>query len=244
MAFVHAKNTKILIDGLDMSPFLQEASTSAKVDTPETTHFGLGAKTYIAGLQDGSLALKGMFDSTATTGPDVLMSTVLGRATDPVVTIGLEGSLAIAKRAASCLAVNSDYSISAPVANVVMFNANFQADGGVDTGYIVHDGTTSETATVAIASGTAVTDMGITTTGALFTVQVTAITGTLTNVVVGSATSSGGSYTTHATVAGPFTAVGAGSATIAIGTTINQFIKVGFTFTGTSCSFTGTLIRL
>ncbi len=147
MAFVHGKNTAISIRDSantwrDMSVFLQEVSAPFKIDTPETTHFALGAKTYIAGLRDGSVSVKGMYDSTATTGPDVLFSGLLGTVPTTGIagttTVSVNGMIQFAPSTAAspfvryCFdAVLSDYSISAPVANVVSFTANFQISGAV-----------------------------------------------------------------------------------------------------------------
>ena len=62
MAFIHGKNTGVLVGGGNLSAFFNEASASQDVETAETTTFGSSAKTYIIGLKDGTMSVSGMFD--------------------------------------------------------------------------------------------------------------------------------------------------------------------------------------
>lgn len=48
----------------DFSVYIDEAGLPRSVDAAETTVLGKTKKTYIAGLEDGTINLKGMFDPT------------------------------------------------------------------------------------------------------------------------------------------------------------------------------------
>jgi len=70
--FRHGKKTAVLLNGTDMSPFLNEATTTTEIETAETTAFSDDDKTYIVGLSDGTISTSGMFDSTAGASDEVL----------------------------------------------------------------------------------------------------------------------------------------------------------------------------
>lgn len=70
MAFTHGSLATFAIDpanGTSYTPieaYLTDASPSTDIDTAETTTFGHTAKVYIAGLEDGSFSVSGLFDPT------------------------------------------------------------------------------------------------------------------------------------------------------------------------------------
>src|SRR5579859_5036190 len=69
MAFVHGKNAALYIRDVQnkwrvISMFVQEVTMPVKIDTPETTTFGKGAKTVVPGIRDGTFQVKGYFDSS------------------------------------------------------------------------------------------------------------------------------------------------------------------------------------
>ena len=71
MAFVHGKRANAFIRDVnnvwnDISPYLNEVAFPGKAGIAETTVFGRGAKTYIGGLLEGQLTMKGFFDPTST----------------------------------------------------------------------------------------------------------------------------------------------------------------------------------
>jgi hypothetical protein len=62
MAFIHGKNTFISVNGIDISDYSNETGFPRTKDTSETTTFNKDGKTYIPGLKDSKLSLKGPFD--------------------------------------------------------------------------------------------------------------------------------------------------------------------------------------
>lgn len=135
MAFIHGKNTGVLVGGGNLSAFFNEASASQDVETAETTTFGSSAKTYIIGLKDGTMSVSGMFDG-AEDSVDEQIEAVLGAEAASVATIAPEG-LTIGKTSYSCAARKTSYEISSPVGDVVSTSLSIQADGGIDRGLIV-----------------------------------------------------------------------------------------------------------
>ena len=69
--FAHGKNVNIFVNEYDFSTYFNDVSASSTVETAEVSAFGSSAKSYIVGLQDGTVSLSGMFDGTAT-GTDVV----------------------------------------------------------------------------------------------------------------------------------------------------------------------------
>lgn len=74
--------------------FVQEVDLPTKIDTPETTTFGKGAKTVVPGIRDATFQVKGYFDAAAvvtsgSTGPAA--PGILGYAGIDVLLGGLMG---------------------------------------------------------------------------------------------------------------------------------------------------------
>jgi hypothetical protein len=129
--FRHGKRTAVLLNGTDMSPFLNEATTTQEIETAETTTFGDSDKTYISGLGDGTVSTSGLFDSTAGASNDIL-SGAIGQE-DNTFTVLPAG----ATTGAPSIIANgqlTSYEISSPVADVVSISAEVQADGGLFSG--------------------------------------------------------------------------------------------------------------
>lgn len=138
MAFVHGKGAAIRIKDSggtvrDLSTYVDEVSLPFRVDTAETTTYGKNSKTYIVGLRDSTLSMRGKFDSTATSGPDVVLSGLLGNppsASGTQFQYGPEGS-ATGKVRYHGDCILTSYEVSAPVGDVVSFSAEFQITGDV-----------------------------------------------------------------------------------------------------------------
>jgi len=135
MAFKHGKNTGVLVDDANLSPYFNEASASQDVETAETTTFGSSAKSYIIGLKDGTMSMSGMFDGAADAVDDQL-ATTLGAEAAGYTTVAPEG-LTIGNASYSCQARKTSYEVSSPVGDVVSTSLSVQADGGIDRGVLL-----------------------------------------------------------------------------------------------------------
>lgn len=161
MSFSHGKNAQFgLRDATntwrDMTSYVSEVTLPAKAGIAETTVFGKGAKTYIGGLLEGTMTVKGFFDPTATSGPDVVLSSLLGTQPTTGMTVVAQVTaqsnygqfLLMPSGATTGIAalgdvVITDYQVSAPVSGVVAFNATFQLSGATTATASMNGGTTT-----------------------------------------------------------------------------------------------------
>jgi hypothetical protein len=88
--FRHGKKTRVFINGTDMSPFLNEATTTQEIETAETTTFGDDDKTYMTGLSDGTISSSGLFDSSVGASDAVLSGLIATE--DNAVSVFPEGT--------------------------------------------------------------------------------------------------------------------------------------------------------
>lgn len=149
MAFTHGKNAQFILRDAtntwrDMTSYVSEVTLPAKAGVAETTVFGRGAKTYIGGLLEGTMTMKGFFDPTSPGGPDVVLAGLLGTQATKGLTVVAQvatqsnygqfilfpsGSTAASGVGALGDVVITDYQVSAPVSGVVAFTATFQLSG-------------------------------------------------------------------------------------------------------------------
>lgn len=130
MAFRHGKNAAVWIGTNDISAYLDQADKSTDVDTSETTTFGKGWKTFIAGLIGSSTSIGGSYDGTASTGPAALMETAIANGTAWPWKV-FPGGSASGQRQHSFNALITNYSESSPVGDKVTWSAEILADGTV-----------------------------------------------------------------------------------------------------------------
>ena len=164
--FRHGKATAVLFNGTDMSPFLNEATTTTEIETAETTTFGSTDKTYITGLADGTISTSGLFDSTANASNAVLTGMIATE--DNTFTVLPEGAFA-GRRSVIANGQLTSYEVSSPVGDVVAISAEIQADGGLLHGVAL---TGLETTSSASATTAAIDNSASTAFGALFSLHV------------------------------------------------------------------------
>lgn len=161
MAFTHGKNAQFALRDItntwrDMSSYVSEVTAPGKAGIAETTVYGRGAKTYIGGLLEGTLTVKGFFDSTAVSGPDVVLAGLLGTQPSTGLTVVAQVTaqsnygqmILFPSGAASGVGliadvVITDYQVNAPVSGVVAFNATFQLSGATTATATLNGGTTT-----------------------------------------------------------------------------------------------------
>jgi hypothetical protein len=135
MGFVHGKGAVFKIDNAagtlqTLTAYITGADFGNTVDTAETTTMGSEVKTYVSGQSDGTLSISGNYDSTAATGPDVVLNGIIGLETTSTFEYGPEGSTTgKIKYTGECFL--TAYNISAPVGDVVTFTADFQVTGAI-----------------------------------------------------------------------------------------------------------------
>lgn len=241
--FRHGKNIAVFADQYDVGQYFNEMSAGASVDTGETTAFGTpgGAKTYVTGIEDGTVSTAGMFDGTALA-VDEYLSGVVGSGTDIVFTACWEGLAAIGYRATLCSTQETSYEVTSPVADVVSIKAEWQGNGGLDQG-VVLAGRQAFGGTGASVNNTAVDNAAASTNGGVAHLHVTANARTAASTVKVQHSTDNTTFVDLVT----FTAVGASPAlaaqrvVIAPGTTVNRYVRAQVSPGGTTNTVTVTV---
>jgi hypothetical protein len=138
MAFVHGKGAAFKIDNAagtlqTLTAYIDNIDFPQTVDVAESTTMGAEAKTYLSGQSDATISISGKYDSTASTGPDVVLQGLIGLETTSTFEYGPEGGAPTkVKYSGECFMTG--YNISAPVGDVVTFTADFQVTGAITKG--------------------------------------------------------------------------------------------------------------
>ena len=229
-SFRHGKRTVVLLNGTDMSPFLNEATQTQEIETAETTTFADDDKTYITGLGDGTISTSGLFDSTAGASNDVLTGIIAQE--DNTFTVLPEGATA-GSRSIIANGQMTSYEVSSPVGDVVAISAEVQADGGLYSGRALNGLTNTGTS----ASLTGVNDGSATSNGGLFNLHVTANTrdGAATVKVQHSADNA--TWVDLVTFSSVSASATTGESITSTGT-VNQYLRATHSLAGSSGSIT------
>lgn len=171
MAFRHGKDSAVIADQYDISSYLNEISSSMSLETAETTTFGQNAKTYIQGLNDGTISFSGLFDGAANAIAPIFED-IIANDTTAVITIAQDGGLTQGRSAILAEAKQTSYDISVPVSDVVALSGEFQVTGGIRNGIILGGAVTA----TASADGTSVDNSASSSGGARSNLHVTANT--------------------------------------------------------------------
>lgn len=139
MAFVHGKNAYIRVTNssgtlTDMSSISNDVKYSQSIATSDTSVFGTSAKTYIAGQNDATVSITGLFDATsATVLEGTIAAIIAGTNASATLEFGPEGS-ATGKKKFTMSVIPTSYDIGAPVGDVVSLSVQFQRTGATTIG--------------------------------------------------------------------------------------------------------------
>lgn len=128
MAFIHGKSAVVTVDAVDLSTFTNNVAFNRSVDSHDTTTFGQSGHTYAPGLTDGSVTLSGIYDDGVAGAPTKLRA-LLGGAN--VTLIYRPEGVGAGKAHNSCSVQVTSYSESAPVADMISWEAELQISGSV-----------------------------------------------------------------------------------------------------------------
>ena len=228
MAFVHGKDSVIFLNQNNVSSYLNNVDFNRTADIAETTAFGNDNKNYIAGDKDGTVSLTGMFDATA----DSILQPLLGSSTDTSVCIGADG-ITDGKSIFFGIGPITNYGQSSPVGDVVATSFDLQANAGLFNGLVLDNATITAT-----GNSTATDNSSSTANGGAGIAIVTSVSGTSTpTATIKIQHSSDDSTYVDLVTFTNFTAVGSQVSEVASGTTINRYLRVNYTITGTNPSF-------
>lgn len=131
MAFKHGKGTVVSVNAVDLSVFTNSCDFNTSSDSHDTTTFGKTAHTFQSGLTNGTCTLKGIYDD-GMAGPGLTLRPLLGGASHTLL-YKPEGT-GTGKPQRSASVILTAYNESAPVADMITWQADFQlTDAIVDT---------------------------------------------------------------------------------------------------------------
>lgn len=139
MAFFDSRESVFQLDDSggtprDISAFLTEISgIPGPRNLNEVTALGDTGAKFIPGLQNASISLSGVFDDTATTGPDVILGALRTHTSALDWDYGPEGKTGGDPKYSGTCWVQT-YEIQSRVGNRVEWSATLQVEGAVTTG--------------------------------------------------------------------------------------------------------------
>lgn len=228
MAFAPGTDTRYFVGSMRFSAFGKSLSADATVAQLDTSTLETTAITYINGQKTSTASLDMLLDTAYATQSQFAILNTWQTTTTPV-TIGFFG----ADTLDTVWMLNGNQSsvnFGSEVGGLVTANVSVQADGGVDYGQVVE----AETAVTTTANGTS-RDIGgaSSTNGGVAHIHSTAFTGLTNNVVTiehsANGTTGWATLVTFATVTG----VGSERVVVAPGTTVNRYLRVVDTVSGT-----------
>lgn len=77
MAFVHGKDTVIILDGDDLSAYTNTSELDIEADEHDVTTYGKDDHVFAGGLLGGSASMGGIYDDTAA-GPKAIIEPLIG----------------------------------------------------------------------------------------------------------------------------------------------------------------------
>lgn len=139
MAQAHGKDSYFSIEDSagttlrNITPYIKTISFSRSNDANDTTTKGAEGKTYRPGLTDGEIRLTGLWDDTASTGSQTVLSSLLGVEITVGFEYGPEGNTAgMVKYSGECML--TQYDEESPVDDLVAFSATIKISGDVTLG--------------------------------------------------------------------------------------------------------------
>jgi hypothetical protein len=139
MAFSHGKVAVVKIGDatntlVDLSPITNTCDIPRSVATAETTHFGDVGKEYIAGLEDSTVSIAGLFDSVLDGTISAAIDSVMnGTNANLKLEYGPQGS-ATGKIKYTLNWIPTNYTVSTPVGGVATFKLDGQRTGTTTRG--------------------------------------------------------------------------------------------------------------
>ncbi|MEW6473444.1 MAG: hypothetical protein AB1679_14325 [Actinomycetota bacterium] len=139
MANTHGKDAVFKIEDAtgttlrDITPHLNSIEVSQENELADTTTMGSEGRTWKQGLTNGTINLQGLWDDTADTGSQTVLQSLVGISTTVGFEYGPEGSTTgMVKLSGEC--VLESYTESAPVGDMVSFQATLRISGSVTAG--------------------------------------------------------------------------------------------------------------
>jgi hypothetical protein len=170
--FQHGKSTGVLFDEFDLSTYFNQVNAGRSIQAVNTTTFTNDDKNYIAGLEEGSISLQGLWDGSANAADEELDAAI---GTEAIITVCPQGLATLGNKAIMLKGEHISYQIRSTVNDAVRIVAGGTADGGVRTSGVLLQPLEAETTTF---NGTAVDSGASSAFGGVGQIHVTAFSGT------------------------------------------------------------------
>lgn len=235
MSFAHGSSTRALVNEKEISSevsgwTMTHQRAMSEVSVVGQTAGSAGAK-FVPGLMSGSLALRGPQDDDETAGLTKEITDAIG-VDNAFQATCLPDGVAIGKPAFYCVGDPTEWAIDAAVADAVGYTFSAQADESVDMGYVIHALAAETTDGNGAAVDRGASPLTPTTRGASAVMHVTAYSG-LTSAAIKVQHSTDNSVWADLVAFSSVTAVGFQRVSVAIGTTVNRYLRVVTDVTGT-----------
>ena len=232
MPFISSNQTRVIYGTNALAAILRTVSPSVNFDMLETTTLADTSKTFQPGLEDISLNLDGLFDSTngAGTAFDNIIAAITGEST--VATSVAPSGFAVNNPVWLLGTKTISYEVSSSVADLVSFSMAFGSGSAPGLGVSLTD----LTAFTSSGNGATVDNSVATSNGAIAQLHCTAASGTTPAAVFTIQHSTNGS--TWTTLQAFTTITSTTSQVINITGTVNRYARVIHTVSGTTPSFT------
>lgn len=233
MAFSHGSKAKVLLDGFNASNYVKEVSFEGERDTAEITVLGDTAKSYMPGLEDATVSFEGFYDYELAD-PTLAFSHKLNslHATITQATYMPTGDTLSAPAFLVQGFLTSD-SQETSVDDAVVEEFEIQNNTGVMNGIVLHP-LAGRTTT---GNGTGVDNGALTSNGAQAVLHVTAVSGTSTPTITVVLEHSVDN-TTYVPLISFAAKTAKGSEYKTATGTVNRWLRVKWTITGTTPSMT------
>lgn len=127
MALRHGKNAAVTVNSVSLTAYCDSAEISLDTDTAETSTFGNQWKTHLTGMSGGTATLSGNYDPTASTGPAVVLSGLIGD--DPFPVLYYPGGNVAGQVLWTFNAILTSYQESSSASDKVTFSAGLLITG-------------------------------------------------------------------------------------------------------------------
>lgn len=140
MAFSHGSQAAIFGNGYALCPWTKSVSSGAQVTMENTTVLcnTSGAQSYMAGLEDGTLSIEGLWDGAADAIDEILDAAFTAGA---ILTYCPQGDV-LGYPAYALMATRASYDIQTPGNTLSKFSASAQSTVGLERGTILLPATT------------------------------------------------------------------------------------------------------
>lgn len=127
MPFVHARNTYVMLGGVDLSAFVNSSEFSRSADSHDVTTYGRESRVYQGGLMDATFNAEGIYDN-GTIGPRDTIEPLIG--TTVALVRRVEGT-GTGRPVDTCQVLVTSYVETSPVDDMVTWSVECQVSGEI-----------------------------------------------------------------------------------------------------------------